>query len=380
MNGTLNIRHVTTSRDRQRFVELPYQIRRADPLWVPPLRSSQAKLFAGKTAFFDHGTMECFLAERDNTTIGRIAAIENTAHNQHHQDRVGFFGFFECRDDADAAAALITHAGAWLKARNLDTLRGPVNPSMNAECGLLIDGFEHPPLALMPHHPPYYAALLENAGLTKKKDLYAYMIDTVNVVPGTPQRKRLDRAAELLTRRYPSVRVHNLDMRNYKEAIKRYMCVFEEARYQNWGYVPVTEDELMESVKELKMVVDPRIVLFADVDGDPAGLVLAVPDINRGLTAANGRMFPFGFVRFLRAMKKVDMMRVVGLAALDKYRHMGITARLLLEISRAACEYGYRGGEASWILEDNVMSNRTLDGVFNPSRYKTYRIYEKVLG
>lgn len=377
MSGRLDIREVTDRRSRKRFARLPFDLYRDDPNWVPAMRSAEAKLFACKTAFFEHAQMALFLAERAGTVVGRVAAIHNTAHNDHYGDRVGFFGFFECRpDDTEAAVALIARAERWLAERGLAVIRGPVNPSMNAECGLLIEGFDRPPMALMPYNPEAYVALMEAAGMEKCKDLYAYFVDLPELGPGTDEHARLAKLTRVMKRRYPGLVLRSIDMRKYEQEISRFMGVFEEARRNNWGFVRVSEAEALELAREMKPIVDPHIIVLAEMDGKPVGASLGIPNINRGLAACKGRLFPFGFLKFLRAMKNVGEVRVFGLATLEEYRHKGITALLLMEnVDR--CRRGYDIGEASWVLEDNDMSNRTLKHALDAKHYKTYRIYEK---
>ena len=380
MSGAVDIRQATDRRGRKQFLQLPFDLYRNDPNWTPPLRSAQAKLFAGKTAFFAHAEMALFLAERSGRVVGRVAAIRNTAHNAHYGDGVGFFGFFECApDDTEAAIALMGRVERWLIERGLDVMRGPVNPSMNAECGVLIEGFDRPPMALMPYNPAAYGALMAAAGMVKCKDLYAYLVFPNQLGPGSPEHDRTIRLTRALTRRYPGLKLRPIDMRKYEQEISRFMEVFEEARRNNWGYVPVAEAEMLELAREMKAIIDPKIIVLAEVDGKPAGTSLGIPNINRGLAACKGRLFPFGFLRFFRAMKRVREARFFGLAALEEYRHKGITVLLLLESMRHCREIGYDTSEASWVLEDNEMSKRTIEHGLNGKRYKTYRIYDKHL-
>jgi len=381
MNGNLHIRPADDAASRKRFIELPWRLYRNQPNWVPPLRGALAKVLAGRTAFFDHAEMALLVAERSGAAVGRIAAIHNKAHVARHQDGVGFFGFFECEErDAEAAQALVARVEEWLRGRGLKTLRGPASPSMNAECGLLVDGFDSPPMALMPYSPPAYAGLLESAGLCKCKDLYAYLIEDADVRPGTAPYERLERLAGALGRRCPGVRIRCLDMRNYPHDILPFMGVFEEARRDNWGCVPLTEKEILETAAQMKRVVDPELVLLAEVDGRPAGAMLALPNINRGLAAAGGRLLPLGFLKFILAMRRPREMRVFGVAVLKEHRRKGIAARLFLEEILRGAARGYRLAEASWVLEDNQLSNDSIRGAFGTRRYKTYRIYEKPLG
>ena len=383
MIGRLEISEAVTRADVGDFLDLPYRLYAGQAHWVPPLRSAQRKIFARKSAFFEHAQMALFLARRDGHPVGRIAAIHNHAHNRQHNDRVGFFGFFEVdpRDEQakEVVDALVRSAERWLTGHGLTAIRGPVNPSMNGECGLLIDGFDLAPVALMPYNPPEYAPLLESAGLAKVKDLFAYEVVADKVESGAAARERLERLRTLAKRRHPELSIRAIDMRDFANEIERFMAVFEQARRNNWGYVPVTPSELRETAHELKSVVDPEIILLATVDGQPAGASLAIPDVNRGLAAAGGRLLPLGFMRFLRAMRSVNTIRVIGIAALPQYRHMGITGLLMLETICRGLPKGYNRAEASWVLEDNVMSNRTIQSGLEPRLYKTYRLYEKTI-
>jgi hypothetical protein len=378
MIGKLRVRQAADARSRRAFLDLPCRLYADDPNWVPPLRSARAKLFAGKTAFFDHAEMALFLAERSGRAVGRVAAIHNTAHNAWHDDGVGFFGFFECEcRDEDAAAALLDRAERWLAERGLDTLRGPVNPSMNSECGLLVEGFDRPPMVMMPYNPEAYAGLLEAHGLRKRKDLLAFRIVDDDLQPGTPLRRRMERTVNAIRRRHPEVDVRCLRMRQLETEVVRFLSVFEEARRNNWGYVPVTEREILETARDMKRVVDPEIVILAEMNGEPVGASLALPDVNRALAAAGGRMLPFGFLRFFRELKRTREIRILGIAALAEHRHRGITALLLTETMIRGMAKGYCFGEASWVLEDNAMSSRTIINTLGAERYKTYRIYDK---
>lgn len=377
MSAGLTIRHVRDRRGLKNLLNLPFDLYRSRPNWVPTLRQAQAKVLAGKTAFFDRAEMAMFLAQRNGRPVGRIAAIHNRAHNDHHKDRVGFFGFFECAaSDTEAAAGLFEHAEQWLADRGLTSVRGPVNPSMNAECGLLIDGFDRPPMVMMPYNPPEYAELIEAAGFAKCKDLYAYLVRAENV-DDSKGRDRMLRLAEVMRRRRPEVAVRPLDMKRYEEDVLRLLGIFETARSDNWGHVPLTRKEVLEMARDMKAVVDPDLILIAEVGDEPAGASMALLNINRALAAIRGRMLPFGFLKFIREMKRIHEIRIFGIAALERYRHLGITGLLLLETILRGRAKGIDTGEASWVLEDNDMSNRTIQNVLEPEHYKTYRIYEK---
>jgi len=380
MNSRLEILMVGDARGRKRFLQFPYRKYKGHPFWVPPLRQSQARLFRQETVFFEHADMQLFLAERAGTVIGRIAAIVNRGHNEHYGDKLGFFGFFECNDeDAEAAKALVAEAGKWLAEQGMTEMRGPFSPSMNSECGLLIMGFDSPPMILMPYTPPAYPALFEAAGLHKEKDLYAYEVQTAKMKSGTRVHARLSKLVQRMQKRYPEITIRTLNMERYEEEILKFMHVFEEARRGNWGYVPVREDEFLESAREMKQIVDPRIVVLAEVNGEPAGVSMSLPNVNRALLGLNGRLLPFNIFRFLYRLKHMRECRIFGIASLEKFRHMGITSLLLMQDILWAVELGYDVGEASWVLEDNIRSSRTIEHGLDPVHYKTYRIYQKTI-
>ncbi|MCY2928003.1 MAG: hypothetical protein NTV86_00635 [Planctomycetota bacterium] len=221
------------------------------------------------------------------------------------------------------------------------------------------------------------AGLFEGIGLRKCKDLYAYLVDVESVHPGTPAGDRLERLAAALRRRSPEVTIRSIDMRNYARDILHFMSIFEEARRLNWGYVPLTEREILYSTTRLKAAINPDLVLLAEVDGEPAGAMLAIPNVNRALAAVKGRLFPLGFLRFYRELKRVNEARVLGVAALPRFRTKGITALLFCEEVRRCMAHGFLWAEASWVLEDNHMSDESIRNAFHPTRYKTYRLYEK---
>jgi len=379
LNG-IQIKQVRTRSDLRDFIELPFLIYRDDPNWAPPLIAPLRRLLKGKTAFGKHGELDLFLARVDGIPVARVAAIRNHAHNEFYNDRTGFFGFFECYPGQDEAVLHLFEAvERLLRRQGYETVRGPVNPSMNATCGLLVYGFDGPPAALMPYNPPRYARLLEATGLRKCKDMYAYLLQRERVHAGSPGYDRLMALSDRILRRHPEISVRAFDRRRLREEILRALPVFENARRDNWGYVPVTHDEVMEMVRDLKLVLDPDIVTVAEIDGEPVGVCLAIPDINEILRHLNGRLFPLGIFRFLRQRRRIRRIRVFGIAALPRVRNLGVAAVVLAETIRRAEAKGYQEAEASWVLEDNVRSSRLIEQILNPIRYRTYRLYEKTL-
>jgi GNAT superfamily N-acetyltransferase len=366
------VRPVESARDLERFIALPYTLHRGDPIWVPPLRMAvRTMLSREKNPFFEHGEAQYFLAEQGGNVVGRIAAIHNRAHNEFHQDRVGFFGFFECADDHNTADVLFEAAAAWLRARGLTTIRGPASFSTNDECGLVVEGFDTPPTILNPHNPPYYVGLVERAGFVKAKDMHQFR----TVSPELPE--RLLQGARLISER-KGIRLRQLDMKRYKEEVDRIKPMYNAAWEKNWGFVPMTDAEIDHLANELKPVVAPRLVVFAEREGEPIGFALAVPDFNAALKVnPSGRLFP-GILRVLWAARRVKRIRIIALGLLKEYRRTGADALMYHWIWEKAYGLGYRWAEAGWILEDNApMANALTRMGFEA--YKTLRLYDRAL-
>lgn len=320
-----------------------------------------------------------FLAFRDGRVAGRVMAIINHAHNEFHNERAGFFGFFEVENDAAAAKALLETARDWVAERGAEVIRGPVNPSTNYECGLLIEGFDLDPTVMMPYNPPYYAYLIEGCGFKKAMDLYAYDIAAKYFIVS----EKLTRVAERL-RVKDKIKVRTVNMKDFKREVEIVRQVYNDAWSNNWGFVPVSEAEFEHLAKDLKQLVDPRVVMIAEreIDGSakprPVGFFLAVPDINRALRKMNGRLLPFGLIKLLWHSRKIDSIRIITMGIVREYQSMGLGAVLLDEIYRRGPAAGFPNGEMSWVLENNVMMNRAAQ-LIGGRHTKTYRIYEMSL-
>jgi len=369
----LEIRSASAPRDFTRFVDLPYRLYAGDPVWVPLLKDDTRLLFdRAKNPFFQHAEVEPFLAWRDGRVVGRIAAIDNRAHNEFHHDRVGFFGFFECEDDPEAAQALFDAAEKWTFARGKDTLRGPMNFSTNDDCGSLIDGFATPPAIMMPHNPPYHARLYAAARFAKAKDLLAYWI------PHDNPPERLVKGVELIKKRKGIV-TRSMDMKRFSAEVDLIRLIYNDAWDKNWGFVPMTQPEIEHMAKQLKPVVDPELVVFAEIKGEPIGFALALPDFNIALKHMGGSLFPFGIFAMLWWQRKIHQARVLTLGIKHGYRASGVDALLIHELFLRCGRRGYPRGEFSWILEDNYAMRRPLEAT-GAIAYKTYRIYDRVVG
>jgi len=360
---------VDSDKALKRFVELPYGLYRGYSHWVPPLRIAVKELLDRKKhPFYADAEAEFFLALRDGEVVGRVAAILNKAHNRFHGENAGFFGFFESVDDPAVAGALLQQARKWLFERGATLLRGPVNPSTNYECGMLVEGFDSDPMVMMTYNPPYYPALMDQIGLHKAKDLYAYLshADRVDL-------KKIGRiAARVLGN---GVAVRPIDMKHFDADVARVWEVYSAAWAHNWGFIPMSKEEFVLMGKEMKQILKPELVLLGEVGGRVVGFALALPDINQALKPAGGKLLPTGIVKILYHQRLVRSVRVLALGVVEEYRASGLAAGFYATLVGNARKLGYGDCEMSWILEDNVLMNRSLE-VMGAERYKTYRIYE----
>ncbi len=373
----VKIRKVENEKDRMQFIKLPWQLYTGDQNWVPPLIFDVRKNLDPKhNPFFQHAEMDMFLAEKDGKLVGRIAAIKNDNHNNFHKDKAGFFGFFETIDDEEVSDLLLDTACEWVKAKGFNEILGPVNPSTNDECGLLIDGFNSPPVFLMTYNPKHYQAKIEGFGFDKAKDLYAYYIPS-EVINNRKVMDKLERMAELIKKRN-DVTTHKLNMKDLPNEVRKIEEVYNSAWESNWGFVPITTAEFDYLAESLKMVVDPDLVMFAEVAGKPAGFTLSLPDFNQVLKKVNGRLLPFGFLKILTGKKKIDFLRVIIMGVKPEYQKKAIDSVFYLETIKNGNKNGYTGAEISWVLEDNMPMRMTAEKL-GAHIYKTYRIYRKGL-
>jgi GNAT superfamily N-acetyltransferase len=359
---------------RRRFLRVAHHIYGDDPHWVAPLVSEGDRVLEPANPFFQHARMQLWVARREGRDVGRIAGIVDATHNAVHGERTAHFGFLECIDDAGVATALFEVATAWARSAGCDRLVGPMNPSINDECGLLIEGFDAPPVLMMTYHPPYLRGLVEAAGFTKAKDLIAYHLDLAQ----TPV-ARLERLAAAFRRRHPHITVRPVTKATVSTDVPKLKQVFNEAWEKNWGAVPLTDGEINLLAARLLPLVIEGLVWIAEVDGEVAGFLLAVPDVNEVLRPLRGRLVSPGLWRalpYLLGWKQPRLFRVVALGTRREYRGRGLETVMFAESQRRAVALGFAGCEASWILEDNVPVRRLL-AAFAARPYKTYRVYER---
>jgi GNAT superfamily N-acetyltransferase len=368
--GGIEVAAVDGKHALKQFVELPFTLHRGEPHWVPPLRIAVKELLdRSKHPFYANADAEFFLARQNGRVVGRVAAILDKAHNRFHEEQAGFFGFFECIDDAAVAKELLSRAWQWLKDRGAKFMRGPVNPSTNYECGVLVEGFDSDPMVMMTYNPRYYSGLLEKAGMRKAKDLYAYLSNA-----NTISMEKIERVAEKALRS-TGVRVRQIDMKNFNADVERVWNVYNSAWERNWGFVPMSREEFAAQGKEMKQILKPELVLVGEAGDKVVGFALALPDVNQALKPAKGSLFPTGLVKILYYQRLIKSVRVLALGVVEEYRSTGLAAGFYATLVRNARKLGFGDCEMSWILEDNVLMNRSLE-VMGAKRYKTYRIYE----
>jgi GNAT superfamily N-acetyltransferase len=355
-----------------RFLDLQRAFYRHDRNYVPPMSGSEAwQLDPRKNPFFRHADVGLFAAFAGGQCVGRVSTTRDRMHDEFHGDRVGFFGHFEAAD-ANVATALVEHAATWCRAHGATELRGPVDLSTNNRCGLLIDGTVGPPLVMMPHNPPEYAPWLEAAGLAKAKDLVALWATSDDL-----DRKRIDRLAAHIQKR-AGVTLRRLDMRRFAAECDVLWALYERIWERNWGFVPMLRAEFLAQAQDLKRVANPALLHFAEADGKPIGFAVALPDVNVAAKACNGRLLPFGWWQFLRALRKTNVIRMLTLGVVPEYRRAGIDLLLMHCVMTQGEAVGFRACEASWILEDNRDMLGPLETLgFHP--WRRYRIYQKSL-
>ncbi|MDH3253004.1 MAG: hypothetical protein OEM41_09450 [Ignavibacteria bacterium] len=373
MPAEITIRPVVSKRDEKQFIRFQWKVYEGNPYWVPPLLMDRKKLIdRKKNPFYQHARMELFLAEREGEIVGRIAAIVNDNHNREHNENIGFFGFFECVNDQAVADVLFDAAASWLRSQGVAAMRGPASPSVNDEYGMLIDGFDQSPAILMAYNPDYYPALVEAYGFAKAKDLYAYALDGKKVFS-----EKFVRVSEAVRNR-SGVVIRPMNMKDFDNEVKIIHELYTRGWERNWGEVPLTDDEFNYMAKDLKPVVVPELVIIAELKGKPVGFGMTLPDLNMVLKEnKKGYLIPALF-RLMLHKKKINHCRIVILGVLPEYMNTGIGGLLFYETGRRGVANGYPYGEASWVLEDNVMMNRGAK-LMSADLSKTYRIYQKPL-
>ena len=387
MSSRIDIHECTTPAERLKFIQFWWVPYRGNPYWVPPLVDERQEfLDPARSVFHKHADVALFLAQRDGQAVGTIAAHINDAHNQFHGENIGFFGFFECVNDYAVAEALFKAASDWCKSQGVNAIRGPASFSSNDDgYGFLVDGFDDAPRIYMSYNPPYYAEFAERLGFRKVMDLYAYALDTsVYEQGGLPP--KLVRVVEKMKKRL-GITFRTVDMSRFDEEVAHVKTVYNSAWEKNWGFVPMSDAEFDHLAKGLKQILDPRVVFIAEKGDQWVGFSLSLPDVNQAVLAAYPSPNPnpiaagLGMARLMwhwKVARKITWLRIFAMGVIEEYRAQGIAPMFYYETAQAAIKAGYRHGEMSWILENNMMMNRDIQAL-GGHVYKTYRMMDKPL-
>lgn len=373
ITAPLTIEPVRTWWQRRQFLNLPWQ-HKNDPNWVPPLRMNQKEMVGySKHPFYDDAEGQTFLAMRGGTPIGRVMAIVNHAHNRQHAENIGFFGFFECTNDPAAAAGLFDAARAWLKERGITQVRGPANPSLNYECGLLIEGFDTPPTFMMTYNPPYYQELIEGYGFQKVEDMYAFW-GHVDMLSGLDKKLRFirDEAVERF-----NIKLRRLDRKKFVQDVRMFLDIYNQSLAGTWGFVPLSNAEIIHAADGMKHLIVPEMTSVAEIDGKPVGAVFGMLDFNPIIKKIDGRLFPFGFLQILWGRKSLKAVRVISSNVLPEYQMWGIGLVVVAHLLPSILTWGVQEAEFSWVLESNRLSFGSLKRG-GAKITKKYRMYDYV--
>jgi GNAT superfamily N-acetyltransferase len=366
------IQPVETRSQQKRFIRLPWRIYADDPCWMPPLIMSQEELLGFRRhPFYERSRSRSFLATRGGRDVGRITAIINAGPIDRYHEQRGFFGFFECDDDLAASRALFQAAGDWLHAQGMTCIRGPANPTLNYECGLLIDGFDTPPFFMMTHARPWYAGLVEDAGFRKIEDMFAFwgqasMLDGID--------PKLATMIQGVKERF-GVTLRPLDKSRFAEEVRMFLHIYNESLGGTWGFVPLTPGEVDHMAASLKYLIEPELAIVAEVGGKPVGAVFCLLDYNPRIKAIDGRLFPFGFMKLLWNKQAIKRVRAISTNVIPEYQAWGVGLVLMSGLYERFIKWGLQEIEFSWVLESNYLSRRTLErgGAIVTKKYRMYQ-------
>jgi GNAT superfamily N-acetyltransferase len=369
---------VVTVQDRQHkreFMELIWRLYKDDPNWIPPLRMNQEELVGfRKHPFYDNAKSRQFLVYKDGVVVGRIVGLINHGHNARYKEKRGFFGFFDCIDDQEAANHLFRAACNYVKSEGMTDVRGPCNPSLNYEIGTLVEGFDTPPAFMMTYNWPYYDKLIKGFGFETTQDMYAFeghmnMLDSLD--------PKLKFVIEEVKRRF-NVVLRPANRRNFGHEIGLFLKIYNEALQATWGFVPLTDAESKAIGFSLKFLIDPAVTSIIEVDGKPVGVGLGMPDYNPLIKKIDGRLFPFGFLKLLWGRRYIKKVRVISTNVVPEYQRWGLGLVALERMLPDCLARGIEEAEFSWVLESNQLSRGSLERA-GTKRTKTYRLYDRSL-
>ncbi|MGB7347836.1 MAG: N-acetyltransferase [Pirellulaceae bacterium] len=375
MPPTLECSEVQSRRDKREFVDLEKEIYRDDPNWVPPLwYDLKERVGFKKHPFYDDADGQAFVVRRDGRVVGRVLAIVNHAHNRRYNEKRGFFGFYQCHDDVEASNLLLTQACKWLKAKGMTDVRGPANPSLNYEVGLLVKGFDTPPTFLISYNCEYYGRLIEAFGFEKVQDLYCYDAAIHQLDNLDP---KMAFVIEEATRRF-NVKCRPLSRKNFAADVFTFLDIYNQSLQQTWGYVPMSESEIKHQAAGLKHLIVPELTSIAEIDGRPVGSGFGLLDYNPIIKQINGHLFPFGWIKLLTGKKHLKRLRMISTNVLPEYQKWGLGLVTLARMMPGAVAFGIEVGEFSWVLESNSLSCGTIERG-GAVCTKVQRIYDRSL-
>ena len=376
MPATYEVRQVDKRRgDEKVFIRMLWELYRGDPNWVPPLIQAQQELVGFRYhPFYDRNPHANFIAFKNGKPAGRITALVNHGHNERFKEQRGFFGFFESIDDAEVASRLLSEACRYLVGQGMTDVRGPCNPGLNYELGLLVDGFDSPPTFLMTYNPPYYERLISDFGFEKTQDLYAYDGHISMIANLDP---KLAFVIQEIKRRF-NVVVRRFDLKRFDEEVRLFLDIYNRSLVGTWGFVPMTDAEVKHQAKALKHLLIPELTTVIEVDGRPIGAGLGLMDFNPVIKKINGRLFPFGFLRLLTSKRKLKRIRLMSTNVLPEFQKWGFGLLALERMLEDVTRLGIETGEFSWVLESNHLSRASLERA-GLQRSKTYRLYDRSL-
>lgn len=360
---------ISAPKDLRDFIDFPYSLYARDPLYVPPLKKEMRDQFSFKNPFFKHAEVKYFLARKGQETVGRVVSIVNQGHIDFHKEKAGFFGFLECINATDVCFCLLDAVKAELRGKGLTIMRGPMNFSTNEECGFLVEGFDQSPMLMTPYNPPYYNDMMEEYGMHKARDLYAFIYSVKESLP-----EKVLRVAVIAEKR--GITIRSVDKRRFREEMRVFKEVYNSAWEKNWGFIPLNDEELDYLGERLKQIAVPELTLIAEDNGEPVGFMGLLPDFNYVLRRMNGKLNPLTILKALHYSKKITDLRLLLLGIKREYRNKGVDALLFREGFKGVKKGGYKRVEFSWILEDNIAVQRVID-MIGGRLYKRYRIYEK---
>jgi GNAT superfamily N-acetyltransferase len=363
---------VQTKRQQKQFLTLPWKIYHDDPYWIPPLRQNQKELAGfARHPFYEHSEGQAFLALRDGVPVGRILAIVNNPHIERYKEQRGFFGFFESIDDQQVAIGLFDAAKGWLAERNIHDIRGPMNPSMNYEIGLLIDGFDSSPQFMMTYNRPYYAKLIEGCGFRKSQDMYAFWghVDMLKTLD-----QKMHFVVEEATRRF-GVTTRRLNPKDFDGDVRTFLDIYNSSLGGTWGFTPLSEGEIDHMAESMKHLIAPEMTSIAEVDGRPVATAFSLLDYNPRIKKIDGRLFPFGFIRLFWNRRAIKRIRIISTNVIPEYQKWGLGLVVLDRLVPEIIDWGVEEAEFSWVLESNHLSYKTLQRG-GAKLTKTYRIYD----